>query len=194
MSRMQDIGHSMLIVSSSDQFAIFVKKSLSSLLSVDVRKNASSARRAVMERYYDIIVINAPLPDETGEEFAQDAAGECSASVLIVVPSDVYDTAQDILTDQGILVLAKPLSQGHLSQAIRYVTAVQNRMRDYQAQIHCAYDKMEEMRIITKAKFFLVENRHISEDEAHRLIGKQAMNNGVSRKRIAEKIIEDYQE
>ncbi|MBR2088418.1 MAG: ANTAR domain-containing protein, partial [Oscillospiraceae bacterium] len=36
-------------------------------------------------------------------------------------------------------------------------------------------DKMDQMRLIDKAKFMLIEEKHISEDEAHRMIGKVAI-------------------
>ena len=50
---------------------------------------------------------------------------------------------------------------------------------------------MEEIRIVSKAKILLVEKKKMTEDEAHRYIGKMAMDHGVSRKRIAEQLIED---
>ena len=52
-------------------------------------------------------------------------------------------------------------------------------------------EKMEELRVVSKAKILLVERKHMSEDEAHRYIGKCAMNRGVSRRKIAEEILDD---
>ena len=37
----------------------------------------------------------------------------------------------------------------------------------------------------------LMEHRHMTEAEAHRYIGKQAMDHGMSRKRIAQEILDD---
>ncbi|MBQ9443602.1 MAG: ANTAR domain-containing protein, partial [Lachnospiraceae bacterium] len=54
-----------------------------------------------------------------------------------------------------------------------------------------AEEKIEELRIVSKAKILLVEKKKMTEDEAHRYIGKQAMDRGVSRRRIAERILDD---
>ena len=52
---------------------------------------------------------------------------------------------------------------------------------------------MDQMRLVNKAKFMLIEEKHISEDEAHRMIGKVAMDNGISRGKAAQKIIDDLE-
>ena len=187
---MGDLSHSVLIVSASEKFAVFVRRSLKGFPAVDVRKSGAVARREIMERFYDLIIINAPLSDETGEEFALDAACECEAGILLVVPSEVYDIALERMTDRGIMVLSKPLQTGTLDHGIRFLMAVQNTLRGYRRQVRQAHEKLEDMRVIDKAKFLLVEKKHMSEDEAHRLIGKRAMDNSVSRRRVAEEIIE----
>ena len=189
----EDIQHSVLIVSAAEPFDTLVRRSLRGFLMVDSRKSAAAGRRCVLERYYDLVVINAPLPDEAGEQFALEITQQCSASVLLVVPAERYEDALDDVTDYGILVLAKPLQRRRLDQAVRYLAAVQNRMQGLEQKLQTAHEKLEENRIVTKAKFLLVEKKHMTEEEAHRYIGKQAMNNGVSRKRIAERILDDYE-
>ena len=51
-------------------------------------------------------------------------------------------------------------------------------------------DKLEEVKLISQAKIILMEKKHISEKEAHRLIGKEAMDHSVSRKMVAKSIID----
>lgn len=194
MRKLEDTRHSILCVSVSEQFCAVVRRSLEGFVMVDSRKNIASARRCAMERYYDMIIINAPLPDEFGEQFALDLARECSASVLLVTPPEVYDEVLEHVTDLGIMAVSKPISADLLKKAIRYLAAVQNRIHRMEYEIQSAHEKMEEMRVVSKAKFALVERKHMTEDEAHRFIGKQAMNHGVSRKRIAEGILEEFDE
>ena len=52
---------------------------------------------------------------------------------------------------------------------------------------------MEELRIVSRAKLLLMEKRHMTEDEAHRLIGKQAMDKGLTRRQAAEKILDELE-
>ena len=186
-------GYTVLIVSAVERFAAIVERSFKGYIKADRVKSVSAARRRVLERDYDLVVINAPLPDESGERFALDAARETNASVLLVVPSEVFEDMLELATDCGVLVISKPIPRGKLDKSIRLLTAFQNKIRELRKELQKAREKMEETRIVNKAKFVLVEQKNMTEDEAHRYIGKQAMNNGVSRKRVAEAILDEYE-
>lgn len=195
MALREDIYHSVLIVSLSEQFGEVVKKSLapSHPASIDFMKSAAAARRCILERYYNLIVINGPLPDESGENLAIDAAEKSNASILLAAPREIYGEVQDHVTDYGILVLPKPTSRRLVEISVRYLTAIQNKMHELERETIKAEEKLEEMRIVNKAKFLLVEKRHMTEDQAHRFLGKEAMNHGISRKRAAQIIIDDLE-
>ncbi|MBO5999868.1 MAG: ANTAR domain-containing protein [Lachnospiraceae bacterium] len=191
----KDITHSILIVSGSEQFDIAVKKALpaGSTSAVDVRRSEAVARRGVLDRYYDIVLINTPLPDGMGIDFAMDIAENGSASVCLVTPQEIYDQVLDHVTDYGILVLSKSFPAERLSHALRFLIASRNRMSALEAEVEAVKERMEEQRLINKVKFLLIEKKHMTEDEAHRFIGRQAMNSGVSRKRAAEQLLEDLE-
>ena len=193
MPKKDDMQHSFLVVSASRQFNMVVSRSLKEYLMVDYRKSAAMARHNILERYYDHVVINSPLPDESGEQLAVDIAQTCNASVLLVVPSSDYENILESVTDFGVMVVSRPVSATVLDKAIRFLIATQNRIHSIEKQLKTAHEKMEEMRIINTAKFLLIENEHMTEDEAHRHIGKEAMNHGISRRRSAEVIIENYE-
>ena len=193
MAGKDDIYHSILIVSQSEQFNSVVRQSLVGISSIECRKSAATARRSILERYYDIIVINGPLQDETGESLALDAAEKSNALVLLAIPREIYEDVQDHVTDHGVLVIPKPLTRNRVDKAIRYLTAVQDKIHVLEKKNVKAEEKLEEMRIINKAKFLLVEQRHMTEDQAHRFVGKQAMDHGISRKRAAQSIIDDME-
>ena len=191
----KDMHYAILIISGSEQFDAIVKRSLPEgcFTAIDIRKNATTARRCILEKYYNIVVINAPLSDEPGLALAMDIAEKSHASVLVVAPAERYEDVLDQVTDAGVLAISKPMPHGRLQKALHLLIAFQNRIHQMEQKVDAAYQKMEEMRTISKAKFLLMENRNMTEDEAHRFIGKQAMNNGLSRKRIALKIIDDYE-
>ncbi len=187
------IQHSVLIISASDQFDGLVKQSLSprTFMSVEFRRSASQARRCILERFYDLVIINAPLPDENGVEISLDVVDNSNASVLLVVPKEFSEDALEMVTDYGVLVLPKPFHKGRLDKAVRFLSAMQNKIRGYEKRIRSMQEKAEDMRIINKAKFLLVEKKKMTEDEAHRFIGKTAMDNGISRKSAAGRILDD---
>ena len=53
-------------------------------------------------------------------------------------------------------------------------------------------EKMEEIRIVNRAKWLLIEQLKMTEKEAHRYIEKQAMDRCVTRRIVAEKILATY--
>ena len=135
--------------------------------------------------------MNAPLPDEFGVDFALDVTEKCNASILLAVPGEIYDEVLEKVTDYGILALSKPMSKGFIAKNIRFLMAFQGKLRRLEKKLEQAQEKTEEVRIVSKAKLLLIEKRGMTEDEAHRYIGKQAMDQGLSRRRIAMKIVDD---
>ncbi len=194
MPKKEAIRHSILIVSASEQFPALVKRSLTDYITLDTRKSVALARRSLLEKSYDLVLINAPLPDETGEMFALDVTDRSSASVLLCVPRDMSGETSAHVTDHGVLVLPKPAPQGSIDGAVRFLTAIQNRMHGFRQKIQATEEKLEELRLVSKAKLLLMQKKQMTEDDAHRYIGKEAMDRGVSRKRIAAQILEELSE
>ena len=193
MSREEQIQQAILTVSGEKKLFPLIRKSLQSecMMSAEYINSAAGARRYILERYYTIVVINAPLQDESGVELAIDTAASCSASVLLIVPGSIYTETMERVTDYGILVIDKPFQIHRLSQAMRFLSAHQSRLKKLEAKVQAAEEKVQEIKLVDKAKFFLVERRHMTEDEAHRHIGKLAMDRGTTRKRIAQEILDD---
>ena len=193
----KDIIHSILIVSDSEQFDAAVKKALpsgyGSASVVDIRRSEASARRGTLDKFYDIVMINMPLPDGMGIDLAMDLSEGAGTSVCLVTPQEIYDQVLDHVTDYGILVLSKSFPKERMSHALQFLIAIRNRMSALEAKAESAREKTEELRIIDKAKFMLMEKRRMTEDEAHRYIGRLAMNGGLSRKKAAEQLLEDME-
>ncbi|MBQ8898803.1 MAG: ANTAR domain-containing protein [Clostridia bacterium] len=53
-------------------------------------------------------------------------------------------------------------------------------------------EKMEEIRIVNRAKWILIRELKLDEPEAHRYIEKQAMDRCISKRIVAEEIIKTY--
>ena len=70
--------YSVLIVSSSEQFNTLAQEGPFQITFnvIEIKKSASAARRELLVRDYDIVLINAPLSDGMGTDFVMDLAGE----------------------------------------------------------------------------------------------------------------------
>ena len=53
---------------------------------------------------------------------------------------------------------------------------------------------MEEIRIVNRAKWLLISELKMSEEDAHRYIEKQAMDRCITRRAMAESIIRTYKQ
>ena len=80
-------SYSVLLVSASAKFMDSVLPLLPerSFSPITKAPDVSSARRCLLERSYDLLIINAPLPDEFGTNFALDICQSTQTGVLLLV-------------------------------------------------------------------------------------------------------------
>ena len=111
MLRLKD-PESVLIVSNTDRALEFITKHLDSALysPLDSAKSGNEARRKLLSQDYDLVIINAPLPDEFGHELAIKTAESSVKGVIIFVPGDYYYETTDRLEEYGVATLSKPAS------------------------------------------------------------------------------------
>ena len=74
---------------------------------------------------------------------------------------------------------------------IKVAIAVQYKVQVLSSQTTKLKEKMEEIRIVNRAKMLLMQNKSMTEQEAHRYIEKQAMDTGSKKTAIATLIIEN---
>ena len=187
---------SALIVSGTEKGTAFFTEVLSSasIRQIVALTTISEARRLVLERDFDLIIINAPLRDETGEAFARHVAAKGVSQVMLVVKSEFYDQVTAVCEDDGVLTIARPVNRVVFWSALKLAISAQNRMRNIQAENNKLKQKIEDIRIVDRAKYILITYMNMSEKEAHRYIEKQAMDMRSTRRLIAEGIIKTYEQ
>ena len=191
---LQEQIYSVLVVSASDAFNSALTPLLpeSKFDPIRIETSVNSARRALSERGYDFIVINSPLPDDSGIRFAIDLSGLKTSVALLMVRSDVYAAMYNKVAEYGVYVLPKPTSKPIVSQAIDWMIATRERLKKFEKKTVSTEEKMQEIRIVNHAKWILIEHVKMTEAEAHRYIEKQAMDYCISKREMAEEIIKTY--
>lgn len=188
--------YSVLIVSSSQRF----NTSFSALLPhkeyspVDIVPSVSHARRTLSERSYDLVIINAPLPDEFGRKLAIDLCSSKNTVAMLLVKSELYDETYAKVLDYGVLTLRKPTSVPVMNQTLDWMRVISRRLGKLEKKALTLEEKMSEIRIVNRAKWALIESCSMTEADAHRHIEKQAMDRCVSKREIAEGILQTYAE
>ena len=148
-------------------------------------------RRLALESTMDLVVLNTPLKDEFGTRLALDLA-DYNIAVLLMVQGDVFDQVCYKVEDYGVLTLAKPVSRQSFYTAVKLRTAMRAKMLRMEKKNQALQEKMQDIRTINRAKWLLITNLQMTEDEAHYHIEKKAMNSRLSRREAAEEIIRTY--
>jgi response regulator NasT len=187
--------YSVLVVSASDKGTEMIVSLLptGTFFPITIVDSICEAKRLLIDHSYEIIIINSPLPDDCGTEFAQDISSGSSAGVLLIVRSEQYDEIAAGLCSYGVLVLSKPTSRQSVFQAIRLLCATREKIRKYEKITDTLDSKMEEIRLVNRAKWTLIEYLKMSESEAHRYIEKQAMDMRITKRAAAENILRMYE-
>ena len=187
----QSETYSVLLVSSSDKFNTTMQSLLppTDYWPVTVVGNLSEARRRTLESEFDLIIINAPLPDGNGQQFAMDCCAESESGVLLLVRSETFEEVYYRMLPAGAVTLSKPSSREMVAQVLRILCSMRERLRAAKNRQATVEEKMEALRLINRAKWMLISSRQMSEEEAHRYIQNRAMEQRISKRTAAEQII-----
>lgn len=186
--------YSVLIVSAAEN----INTALAALLPeskyspIHTVTSISYAKRAFSEKTYDFVIVNSPLPDDIGTRFAIDVCNSKGAVALLLIRAELHDEVYDRVAEHGVFTLPKPSSKSAISTALSWMASARERLRKSEKKTLSIEEKMEEIRIVNRAKWLLISEIKMDESEAHRYIEKQAMDNCVSKREVAETIIKTY--
>ena len=93
-----------------------------------------------------------------------------------------------------MLVLGKPFTAVQFRQAVQIAASNYKRLAVLRAENAKLLDKIAQLRLVDRAKCYLIEKKGMTETEAHRLIEKGAMDTRRSRGEVAQEILEAEEE
>ena len=191
---LRELVYSTLIVSTTPSFASFASELLSQNSFYPVKKVSSvtEARHALSIRSYDVLIVNYPLLDETGLELSMEMSRDCSSVVLMMVPATMYGDVETKTRGSGVFLLKKPVSLITLSQSLSWLRSASDRVRSVQSGRVKLEEKIDEIRLVTRAKLILMENLKMTEDEAHKYITHEAMDRCMSKREVANTILNTW--
>lgn len=186
--------YGVLLVSASDKFNTVTASLLSGaeFWPVTVVKTAGEAHRRLLESQYDIVLVNTPLPDEFGTQLAEDACAKTHAGVMLLARRELHDEIYYKVMESGVITLPKPTSEAAMTQMLRTLCSVRERLRRAEERQVSVEKKIEELRLVNRAKWLLIERLHMTEEDAHQYIRRQAMDGRVTQREAAEDILRTY--
>ena len=186
---------SVLIVSNTNTTLGIISDMLNSqqFSRITTTQNCAEARRDLIGKAFDLIIIDSPLPDELGDDFALYAAEQTSAGIILIVNGEILSDISENVEDSGVFVLPKPVSPDFFYQSVKLLVASRRRVMSLENENQKLQKKIEEIRLIDRAKCILIQYLNMTEPQAHRYIEKQAMDLRQSRLVTAENILKTYE-
>jgi response regulator NasT len=184
-----------LIVSCTDKSIDFFREmlKLASIRKTTVASSCAMARELMAQSGYDLVIINSPLKDETGEKLSKQIASSGASQVILVVKSEFLDEISASTEDTGVLAVAKPVNRALFWSALKLARSAFGRVKLIQEENTRRKRRLEDVGLVARAKLMLISYLNLSEQDAHRYIEKQAMDMRVTRREIAEGILKMYE-
>ena len=155
--------------------------------------SGTEARRRMLEADFELVIVNAPLPDEFGHELCAAAVEQTDAGVILLAKAAACDQLLGPMNAQGVLVVGKPFSGALFLQAVHMAAAGNHRLQRLRAENARIQAKLAQVRLVSRAKCLLIEFERLSETEAHRYIEKRAMDLRAPKITVAREIIRRYE-
>jgi response regulator NasT len=187
---------SALVISSTEKSAAVFSEMLhtASIKQIAFLQSCGEARRLLSELDFDLVVVNAPLPDESGESFSRDIASKGASQVILAVKNEFFEEVAAVCENDGILTISKPVNKALFWSALTLAKSTHSRIKRLQAEKNGQLkQQIEDIRIINRAKWILISYMNMNENEAHRFIEKQAMDMRATKRAIAEGILKTYE-
>ena len=187
-------AYSVLVVSAVENFHSAMTSMLpeASFQPIVKVQTVAEAQRAVAERSFDFVIINAPLKDDLGMRFAVDCSTSHNSLVLFLISNEIHGDVYAKVAAHGVFTLPKPMNKQSMDNALRWLMTTKRKLSGVEKKKTKIEDKMEEIRLVNKAKWLLISNEGLLEPEAHRYLEKEAMDRCITKKELCEEIIKKY--
>jgi response regulator NasT len=188
-------NEAVLIVTNSEKNTTFFSESLTnaSINKISVLASAGETRRTLLEKKFDIVIIDAPLADESGESLARNIAVKGLSQVILAVNNEHFNAMCAVCQEDGVLTISKPVDKNFFWSVLSLARSVNVKLKRIQDENIKLKQKIADIRIIDRAKCILISYLSLTEQEAHRFIEKQAMDLRSTKRVIAEEILKTYE-
>lgn len=139
----------------------------------------------------DLLIAVMPLSDGTGVEGIIDVAQRHpQLMTILLVRQETYEQVSYQCRNQQVFVIAMPFKRQVLAEAASFMLRIRTVMDDKDKELARLRKNLNEIRVITRAKLYLMQTRAMTEEEAHYYLEKEAMDRSLTKKEVAEEILQ----
>ena len=152
-------------------------------------KNA--AQNNIGKDEFDLCIIDMQNDDE-GVELAAGLVSNTLAGVIVLCDKTSFEL-ESAIEKFGIIIINKPIDDRLFLQSVKLAKAMKARLELYHRENLQLKNKINELRIVDRAKSVLMQYLNMTEAQAHHFIVKQAMNMRMTKAQIAQNILKTYE-
>lgn len=183
-----------LVVTSNEKIALYFSNLLGGEFDrVEIVESGYGARNDAAIGDYSFILIDSPLCDEAGCDLAAVLSLSSPAGIVYLVKNSLLAEMTERLSEFGIFVVEKPISKQLFLQAMKLSVVGSHRVEKLKSENDRLYEKIEELRLVDRAKLVLVSCLNMTEQQAHRYIEKQSMDLRLPKTEVAKNILTTYE-
>lgn len=138
-------------------------------------------------------VIVSPLADVFGLDTAVQFCKGGGAGVVFVTTSENAEKASDKVSKYPIMILPRPVNRFIISEALRLILHNAERNEENEKEKAFLEKKLNDIKLMNRAKAAMIKYLAISEEEAHSQLQKRAMNQQRPISEVAAEIIKTYE-
>ena len=131
-------------------------------------RSAAEVKRVVRKQGLSTVICGYKFADGSAEALFDDLPSYCSMLVIAV------QSLLDLMDNADIFRLPSPMSQGDLAASVRMLLQMGHRLE----RLARPNRSDEELAVLAQAKALLMEQRGMTEGEAHRWLQKTSMDHG----------------
>ena len=151
--------------------------------------NGKEAVQLARETKPDLAFLDIRMPVMTGPEAAHEISGERPIPIIILSAYSDSRTVEEATRAPIFHYLVKPVDPDDLAPAIAVARARFDEWLDARRQRDMLEMKLEERKIIERAKGLLMDTRGLSEREAYRFLQKTSQDKNTPMVELARKIL-----
>lgn len=152
--------------------------------------DGEEAVRLAREMRPELAILDIKMPRKDGLEAAQEISEERIAPVLILTAYSQRDLVEQAAESGAMGYLVKPFQKHDLMPAIEIAKGRYLQLAALADEVGDLTERLESRKVVDRGKGVLMDRYKMSESDAFRFIQKAAMEQRITMRQVAEKVIE----
>lgn len=152
-------------------------------------KNGEEAIELAHRHRPDLVIMDVKMPVMNGIKATDIIRKFTDSSVLLLTAYSHKELVQEARQSGVTAYLVKPVSEEDLIPAVEIALSQRERVSSFQKDIQDLQQKIEERKIVERAKGKLMNKLQLNEEEAYKWLQRQSMETRVSMAKLAEELL-----